>query len=243
MSTEVGLISIKAGAQSVTVDEAKLEAWVRDRVPGGMETVIDPSALTDPEVIEMISACFPALSRAGVRPTVRGPRVKEMVAAGGKGANAETGEFASLGEVEQHKPTGAFSYRPAPGARDRIVSQWLAGRLTEIAFSPLMLPAGPQAPREPEQEQEPDMLPGFGPFGDDLGLYDPVSAAQYAIVMSGGAGFTTPPIEAYRMIRDGGVMRERALAWLAEAGLDPADPREGKDTLWPLPSPEAVPGE
>lgn len=138
---EVGLISIKAGAQSLTVNEAALEAWVRERVPDGMETVVDPGALTDPEVIGMISACFPGLARPQVRPSVRAALVKEMEGAGGKVADPETGEFALLGEVEQHKPTGAFSYRAAAGARDRIVSEWLAGRLAEIAFSPLALPA------------------------------------------------------------------------------------------------------
>lgn len=145
---EVGLVSIKAGAQSVTVNEAALEAWVRERVPGGMETVIDPAALTDPEVIEMISACFPGLARPQVRPSVRAALVKEMEESGGKVADPGTGEFALLGEVEQHKPTGAFSYRAAPGARDRIVSDWLAGRLQQVEFAPLALPAPEAVPGE-----------------------------------------------------------------------------------------------
>ena len=59
-------------------------------------------------------------------------------------------------------------------------------------------------------------------------------AAAHAVMVQGG--YSTPPIEAYRMIRDGGVAAERALAWLAEVGLDPADPREGKDTPWPIPA-------
>lgn len=75
-----------------------------------------------------------------------------------------------------------------------------------------------------------------GPWEDEHGFLDPVKAAAHAVVVQGG--FSTPPIEAYRMIRDGGVMRERALAWLAKYDLDPADPREGKDTPWPLPDKE-----
>lgn len=69
------------------------------------------------------------------------------------------------------------------------------------------------------------------PWQDEHGFLGPEEAAKHAIVVQGG--FSTPPIEAYRMIRDGGVMRERALAWLAEHGLDLVDPREGKDTPWP----------
>jgi hypothetical protein len=228
--SEVGLVSIKAGGTSVTADEAKLEAWVRKRVPDGMETAISPSALTDPEVIGMISACFPGLATSQVRPSVRAALLKEMEESGGKVADPETGEIGELGEVTHHKPTGAFSYRAAAGARDRIVSEWLAGRLAEIAFSPLALPTAEDA-RRPTDAAVAAMREAL--YKDEHGFLGPEAAAAHAYLVQGG--YSTPPIEAYRMIRDGGTARERALAWLAEAGLDPADLREGKDTPWPLP--------
>jgi hypothetical protein len=242
--TGVGLISIKEGATSVEVTgEAELEAWVREHVPDGIEVVVTATALTDLDVLEMLAACFPGSVTERVRPSVRAALLAEMADNDGKVADKHSGEVALLGKVTRHKPTGEFSYRPDKRARDRIVGDWRAGRLTEVVFGPLPLSAGPQVVAEPEPEAEPEAgaMQGFGVFGDDLGLYDPVAAARYAIVMSNGAGFTTPPIEAYRMIRDGGIHAERALAWLAEEGLPRTDPREGKDVPWPLVKAEECP--
>lgn len=60
----------------------------------------------------------------------------------------------------------------------------------------------------------PRPLPERTEFFDADGLLlDPVAAAVYA--MSHG-GFTTPLIEAQRMIRDGGVLAERARRWLRD---------------------------
>jgi hypothetical protein len=239
--TEIGLVSIKAGTPTVAVTEEKLEAWVAEHVPDGMEDFIVPAALADAEIVDMVKACFPDAVRSRIRPATRAALLKEITESDGKLADKVSGEVEQVGEVEKHEPTGAFSYRSAPGARDKIVSEWRAGRLTEIAFGPLALPQAAEAPEptaattEAPAEMEVSELAPFGPFGDELGLLDPVRAVMYATVMSGGNGFTTPPIEAYRMLHDGGVHEVRARAWMAANGLDPADPREGKDTPWPLP--------
>lgn len=239
--TEIGLVSIKAGTPALAVTEGGLEAWVREHLPDGMEDYVVPAALADIEVIDMLKACFPHAVRQRIRTATRAALLAEMTESGGKLADKVSGEVEQVGEVEQHKPTGAFSYRSAKGARDRIVAEWRAGRLTEIAFGPLALPGAapvPDASPDPVwavMDAADNGMP-FGVFGDELGLLDPVKAAHYAIVMSNGAGFTTPPIEAYRMLRDGGIHAERARAWMEENGLDPADPREGKDTPWPLPA-------
>lgn len=249
--TEIGLVSIKAGAPTVAVTEGALEDWVRKHVPDGMEDYIVPAAMTDAEILDMLKACFPHAVRQRIRPATRAALLKEMTESGGKVTDQASGEVEQLGEVEPHKPTGAFSYRSAPGARDKIVTEWRAGRLTEIAFGPLALPGAAAAPMDmpsPDPDPDPDWQREraadddrpFGVFGDEMGLLDPVRAAQYAIVMSNGAGFTTPPIEAYRMLRGGGVHEVRARAWMAAHGLDPGDPREGRDTPWPLPETEAA---
>ena len=106
----------------------------------------------------------------------------------------------------------------------------LAGELPGvISFGPLALPVAYETPDD-EAAPEPEM---------DLTshLRPPFGAAAHAVMVQGG--FSTPPIEAYRMIRSGGVAAERARVWLAEVGLDPADPAEGKNTPWPLPAAEA----
>jgi hypothetical protein len=115
-------------------------------------------------------------------------------------------------------------------AEDAIRAAWLAG---EIDLGELL--ALPVA--EPELEPMPLMIektPFGPPFCDEHGFLNPVMAAAHAIMVQGGD--STPPVEAYRMLRDGAVGAERALAWMKEHGLDPADPREGKDTPWPLPA-------
>jgi hypothetical protein len=138
--TEIGLISIKAGTPTIAVTEAAFEGWVREHLPDGMEDYVVPAALADPEVIDMLKACFPDAVRQRIRPATRAALLTEMAESDGKVADQESGELSQLGEVEPHKPTGAFSYRSAKGARDRIVAEWRAGRLTEIAFGPLALP-------------------------------------------------------------------------------------------------------
>ena len=53
------------------------------------------------------------------------------------------------------------------------------------------------------------------PFFDADGWFlSPVHAAMHAVLVQGG--YSDPHTEAERMIRDGGVLRERAEAWLAE---------------------------
>lgn len=55
----------------------------------------------------------------------------------------------------------------------------------------------------------------FLPIFDDEGWFrGPVQAAFHATYVQGG--FSTPEIEAERMIADGGVLKERAEAWLAQ---------------------------
>lgn len=53
------------------------------------------------------------------------------------------------------------------------------------------------------------------PFFDDDGHFlSPEHAATHAIIVQGGSAH--PHRDAHRMVRDGGVLRERAEAWLAE---------------------------
>jgi protein-L-isoaspartate O-methyltransferase len=58
-----------------------------------------------------------------------------------------------------------------------------------------------------------DWQPAGPPFFDDDGVFlSPVHAATHAIIVQGG--FTDPPTEAQRMLRDGGTLAARARAWL-----------------------------
>lgn len=142
--TEIGMVSIKAGVTDVTADDAELLAWVREHVPDGIESYIDPAALTDAEVIDMIRACFPGAVKERVRGSTRAALVAEMIDSGGFVTDKETGEIELLGMVESHKPTGAFALNGsgAKQRRERIVAEWQRGKLWEIALGPLALPQG-----------------------------------------------------------------------------------------------------
>ena len=137
---EIGLISIRAGTPTLRADEDAVLAWAREHIPDGTEEVLTAAAAADPEVISMVKACFPGRVREQVRPSVRAVLVKAMTENGGLVIDEESGEAVRLGEVTEHAPTGAFSYRPGKGATDRVIGEWRAGRLGDVVFGPLALP-------------------------------------------------------------------------------------------------------
>lgn len=89
--------------------------------------------------------------------------------------------------------------------------------------------------------------PAPDPFNDQDGFFrSPVEAAAYAIVMSGGQGFTTPAREARRMLASGHPRYiEIARAWLAQQGLPEAGDSEPDGwqnwfSVWMSQHPEAI---
>ena len=239
--TEIGLVSVKAGGKSVKLTGDALEDWVRAHLPDGMEEYADDAVLTDAEVLDVLKAVFPHLVKSRIRAATRNALMKEIADSGGWLVDKATGDKEKVAEVEDRDPTGAFAFRPSPDAREQVIAAWRRGDLRDLGLGAIALPdvmqpgLGPSQPDGPQVNEPPEPgKPLFGPpFCDEHGFRDPVLAAAHALMLQ--SGFTTPPIEAYRMIRDGGVAADRALAGLAEVGLDPADPREGKDTPWPLP--------
>lgn len=144
--TALGLISIKAGAQTLDgLSEDKLEAWVRDHNPDGMEDYLDPKALADAEVIEIIRALFPDLVRSRVRPATRKAMQAEMLKSGGWLVDAD-GEKHQLAAVKTGKPAGGFAYRPAVGAAELVAEAWRRGDLAHLPLGSLALPVTAAAP-------------------------------------------------------------------------------------------------
>jgi hypothetical protein len=224
--TEIGLISIKAAGKQVDVTEAALEAWVTEHLPDGIEEYIGERDANSAEVLDVLRAVFPHLVKKHIRPSTRAALLKEIEETGGYLIDKESGDKAKVAEVTDLKPTGAFSYRPGKDARDQVIAAWQSGGLRDLGLGVLALPGGSADPVT--------VLTAEGRFRDEHGFYGPEEAARHAILVQGG--FTTPPVEAYRMIRDGGMGAVRARAWLDKHGLDPSDPREGHETPWPLPS-------
>jgi hypothetical protein len=231
---KVGQFTIKAPAPVVDMPADALLDWCRDHFPHAVEEYIDPAHLGSADVIAAVRDKLPDLIRQRVRPATAKALTEEIVKGKGLLADRHSGEAEKVATVTPGQPTGAFAFTDGKSGerRARIMAELLAGRLQGvIGFGPLALPA-------PEPEPEPDTTSHLRPpYGDEFGFLDPVRAAMHAKFVQGG--YSTAPVEAYRMIRDGRTAEVRARAWLAGQGLDPDDPAEGRNTPWPPPDPEA----
>jgi len=139
--TEIGLISIKAASPEIVPDsDTALMDWCRENFPQAIEPYVIAGATDAAEVTEVIAALFPHLVKDRIRASHLAAFHKQISETGGYLIN-EDGEKAKVASVKQHDPSGAFSYRPATGAQDRIMAEWQAGNLREVALGPLALPA------------------------------------------------------------------------------------------------------
>jgi hypothetical protein len=138
--TEIGLISIKAGAKQVDIAEADLEAWVEEHLPGGFEEYVNERAANSLEVLDVLKAVFPDLVKRRIRPATREALLKKITENGGYLIDEDTGDKTKVADVTEGKPSGAFSYRPAKDARDQVIAAWQRGDLK--AAVPFALPAG-----------------------------------------------------------------------------------------------------
>lgn len=257
-ATEAGTVTIKAGAVHVNWDEAAVFALVGECEPRNIEDWVDPACLSDPRVLDLLRKHLPALVVKRINPARRAELAEECIGSDGKLLNTESGDCVKVAEIVRADPTGEFAYIPGKKGKAAILAALRAGAITEDG----RVAAGfavPEMDLEPETVSGPavaaeslppdwpgddgEVLPLGAPFADEHGFLNPVLAAAHACLVQGG--FSTPPREAHRMIRDGGVGAERATRWLLAHGLDPADPRQGEDTPWPLPAPgpEPVAGE
>jgi hypothetical protein len=197
--------------RAAVVNEAAFLAWVKETLPDEVETVERVRPGTAKHLAEMMKAKGGWTDEDGNLVPIPGIKVT-------------TSDLSPRVELDDD-------------AEDAIRTAWLAGEIDLGEF--LALPAAPEPVQSgaiPRAELSDEQIAASfisPPFADEHGFLDPVMAAGHAAVVQGG--FTTPPVEAYRMARDGGIAGQRALAWMEKHGLDPADPREGRDTPWPLP--------
>jgi hypothetical protein len=215
-------VSMPAPATRATVkNRGAFLAWVKRELPDEVETVEQVRPATEKHLLEMAKAGGWVNEDSGNRDPIPGVEVF-------------TGDLSPRVELDDD-------------AAAVIAAAWQRGEIDLGGI--LALPAAPEPVQPPEdvpgaipraELSDEEIAASFcsPPFADEHGFLDPVMAAGHAVIVQGG--FTTPPIEAYRMARDGGIAGQRALAWMEKHGLDPADPREGKDTLWPLPQAEAA---
>ena len=139
---DIGLISIRDGGWAVDMPNGVLLAWCLEHFPEAVEEYVEPSALDSADVIDVIRDKFPELVRRRVRPSTADELVKQVIDT--KGYLTDDGEPFKVATVTPNAPTGAFAFAGggAQRRRDRIMTEWLAGRLAEIGFGPRALPAG-----------------------------------------------------------------------------------------------------
>lgn len=135
--TKVGKVTIKAGQDVVRVDETALLDWVRDHAATEIERVIQPSALTKPDVAAYIRRFHPDAVVERIRPAYR-EKLTGQINGDGELIHEPTGEIAEVAEVVKVAPTGAFilTFERAkgdkPAGRDAIAAAWRAGQLGDV---------------------------------------------------------------------------------------------------------------
>jgi hypothetical protein len=140
---QVGTVSIKAGDDTVTVNEADVLTWVLDHAPGEIEHVITPSALDQPDVVAYIRRFYPELAAKKVRTAYR-TKLLGQLDDDGEFVDDATGEVVKLADAVKSDPSGAFvlTFEKAkngkPSGRDRIAEAWQSG---ELSLVDLLLPA------------------------------------------------------------------------------------------------------
>jgi len=140
--TEIGLIAIKAGVTEVTPgSDTALMDWCREHAPHAIERYVVAGASEMADVIEVIAAFFPNLVRERIRASSLAALHRQITETGGYLIDEDGGK-SKVAEAVRRDPSGAFSYRPAKGAQDRIMHEWQQGNLREVALGPLALPAG-----------------------------------------------------------------------------------------------------
>jgi hypothetical protein len=145
--TEIGLISIRGASPEVRLNEAgALFGWCKENAPQRIERYLAEGAEGMADVIALVAEHFPNLVRERIRPADRASLDKQMAETDGY-VISDDGEKTRMATVIRGEPTGAFAYRPAKGAQDRIVAEWMAGNLREIALGPLALPGNEQDDR------------------------------------------------------------------------------------------------
>jgi hypothetical protein len=128
---DAGTLSIKKGLTVVTFkDDALLEVVVQS-TPEHVEDFIDPAALRDRKVLELLREHFPQYAGRRVTAARRADLEEEVKATGGQLLNLKTGAMVDVATVEVLPPTGEFAYTPGKPGTAAILAALKAGTITE----------------------------------------------------------------------------------------------------------------
>lgn len=127
---DAGTLSIKKGLTVVTFDEAALLQVVEESTPEHVEEFIDPAALRDKRVLDLIREHLPELAGRRVTSERRSDLAEEVKSTGGKLLSLASGAMVQVATVETLDPTGEFSYTPGKPAAAAILAALKEGTIT-----------------------------------------------------------------------------------------------------------------
>lgn len=139
----VGKISIKAGQETLRVNDDALLAWVLANKPEETEVSVSAAALSRPDVVAYVRKLHPSLVGHKVRPAYRAKLLAELTA-DGELISETTGEVVKVAETIKADPTGAFALtfetakKGKANGRDQIAAAWQSG---ELSITDLLRPA------------------------------------------------------------------------------------------------------
>jgi hypothetical protein len=108
---KVGLISIKDGYTSWTIDDQMLTAIIAGNKPADIEEYVEDRAFRDPKVLALITERFPEYVKRRPRPDVRDRYIKDAQKRSGQVRDELFGEYVKVATSTPHPSTGEFSYR------------------------------------------------------------------------------------------------------------------------------------
>lgn len=127
---DAGTLSIKQGLTVVTFDEAPLLQVVEESTPEHVEEYVDPAALRDKRVLDLLREHLPEFTGRRVTAERRAELAEEVKATGGKLLSLATGAMVQVARVDQQEPTGEFAYTPGKPGTAAILAALKAGTIT-----------------------------------------------------------------------------------------------------------------
>ncbi|WP_304455940.1 hypothetical protein [Nocardiopsis sp. YSL2] len=136
--------TISGPRRKVTWHTEALVDLVERTAPAELVEEIDPAALEDADLLDVIRETRPDLLRRSVRKAFI-KKLDEALSDDGHLTDHSTGEVVKVADVDHTPVTGAFTFTPGDRAEEAVLEAWHRGELAGVA-SPLV----PQIERTPE---------------------------------------------------------------------------------------------
>lgn len=127
---DAGTLSIKQGLTVVTFDEAALLQVVEESTPEHVEEYVEPAALRDKRVLDLLRDHLPEYTGRRVTATRRGELEEEVKLTRGKLLSLASGAMVQVATVDQQEPTGEFAYTPGKPGTAAILAALKDGTIT-----------------------------------------------------------------------------------------------------------------